>query len=145
MGDDTEPIDRLTVPPDLLTEPPAPKSAMAMIGRQLLRLRLYWGWSQAEVGRRAKLSQSTISRLERGVQLGISIGRLAAVMKALRVSDVVFDRPPTEPLTNLEIMLGGDSWLRAGEEADRRLRWPPPVARRAVTRFPWEGAGGDAA
>ncbi len=83
-----------------IAEPPARKPAMAKIGRQILRLRLYWGWSQAELGRRAKLSQSTISRLERGVQRGISTGRLAQVMEALRVGEVTFDRPPTVPQTN---------------------------------------------
>jgi transcriptional regulator with XRE-family HTH domain len=121
---------------------------MAKIGRQLLRLRLYWGWTDAEVGRRAKLSQSTISRLERGVQAGISMGRLTLVMQALRVDEVTFDRPPTVEQTSLERMLRGDPWLRATTEADRRLGWPPPVVRRARTRFPWEGpadAGSDAA
>ncbi len=128
-----------------ITEPPARKTAMAKIGRQILRLRLYWGWSQAELGRRAKLSQSTISRLERGIQRGISTGRLAAVMEALRVGDVTFDRPPTVPQTNLEIMLRGDPWQKAGLEADRRLGWPPPSARPVATRFAWERADGDAA
>jgi transcriptional regulator with XRE-family HTH domain len=128
-----------------ITAPPAQKSAMAKIGRQLLRLRLYWGWTQAEVGRRAKLSQSTISRLERGVQRGISMGRLAAVMKALRVSDVTFDRPPTPPQTRLELMLRGDPWKRAVIEADRRLDCPAPIPQRPPTRFPWDGADDDAA
>ena len=118
---------------------PVQKSPVAKIGRQLLRLRLYWGWSQAEVARRANLSQSTISRLERGVQHGISIGRLTRVMKALRVGDVIFDRPPTQEQTSLERMLYGDPWVKATEEADRRLGWPPPVPVRARTRFAWEG------
>ena len=128
-----------------MTEPPARNTPMAKIGRQILRLRLYWGWSQAELGRRAKLSQSTISRLERGIQRGISTGRLAAVMEALRVGDVTFDRPPTVPQTNLEIMLRGDPWQKAGLEADRRLGWPPQRARQVATRFAWEGAEDDAA
>lgn len=113
-----------------IAEPPARKPAMAKIGRQILRLRLYWGWSQAELGRRAKLSQSTISRLERGVQRGISTGRLAQVMEALRVGEVTFDRPPTVPQTNLEIMLRGDPWQKAGLEADRRLGWPAQISPR---------------
>ena len=68
---------------------------LAMIGRQVLRMRLYYGWSQAELARRAGASQATISRIERGVHRGLSIGRLAAVLDALHVADVIFERPPT--------------------------------------------------
>jgi hypothetical protein len=54
----------------------------------------------------------------------MSIRRLGAVMDALRVGEVTFDKPPTVPQTDLEIMLYGDPWQRATREADRRLRWP---------------------
>ena len=46
----------------------------------------------------------------------------------------MFDRPSSVPQTNLEIMLFGDRWKRAVDEADRRLQWP-----RAAERVP----GGD--
>lgn len=99
-------------------------TALAKIGREILRLRLFYGWSQAGLGRRAKLSQGTISRLERGLQRGLCIRRLAAVMEALHVQEVTFQRPSTDPQTALEIMLFGDRWQRAIDGADRRLRWP---------------------
>lgn len=103
-------------------------TALAKIGREILRLRLFYGWSQAGLGRRARLSQGTISRLERGVQRGLCIRRLAAVMEALHVQEVTFQRPPTVPQTPLEIMLFGDRWQRALDAADRRLGWPAPTA-----------------
>jgi transcriptional regulator with XRE-family HTH domain len=102
-------------------------TALAKIGRQVLRMRLYYRWSQAELGRRAKVSQASISRIERGVHRGLSVGRLGAVIDALHVLDVRFERPPTVPQTDLEIMLFGDAWQRAGALADRRLRWPERV------------------
>ena len=107
--------------------PPDRPKALAKIGREILRLRLFRGWSQAVLAHRAKLSQGTISRLERGVQRGLSIRRLEAVMEALRVGDVTFAPPPTVPQADLEIMLYGDHWQRAIQEADRRLGWPKAV------------------
>jgi transcriptional regulator with XRE-family HTH domain len=95
-----------------------------------MQLRLYHGWSQATLEHRSHVDQTTISRLERGQQRGLSIRRLAAILDALHVGDVVFDRPNliSEP-TNLELMLFGDRWARAPREADRRLDWPTPGAR----------------
>jgi transcriptional regulator with XRE-family HTH domain len=101
---------------------------MAKLGRAVLRLRLYTGWSQLDLERASGVDQSTISRLERGVQRGLSIRRLARILDALRVGEIVFDRQPTLPQTDLEIMLFGDPWKRATREADRRLGWPAPPA-----------------
>ena len=56
------------------------------------------------------MDQTTISRLEHGRQRGLSIRRLAAILDALKVGDVVFERPRTVPQTSLEIMLFGDRW-----------------------------------
>ena len=100
--------------------------ALAKIGRGVLRLRLFWGWSQAELERRSGVDQTTISRLERGVQRGLCIRKLGAILDALRVHEVLFEKPPTIPQTDLEIVLYGDPWARAATEADRRLAWPKP-------------------
>lgn len=81
-----------------------------------------------DLERSSGVDQTTISRLERGVQRGLSIRRLAAILDALQVGEVIFDKPPTVPQTDLEIMLYGDPWQRAIREADRRLGWPPTKA-----------------
>jgi transcriptional regulator with XRE-family HTH domain len=104
-----------------------PRRALAKIGRGVLRLRLYWGWSQKELERRSGVDQTTISRLEHGIQRGLSIRKLGRILDALRVDEVTSGRPPTVPQTDLEIMLYGDRWKRAVEEADRRLYWPKPI------------------
>jgi transcriptional regulator with XRE-family HTH domain len=91
---------------------------------------------------RSGVDQTTISRLERGTQRGLSIRRLAAILDALKVGDVVFDRPPTVRQTDLEIMLYGDRWARAVAEADRRLgcvaatTGDQPVPERAAAEPP---------
>lgn len=110
-------------------DPDSRPRAMAKIGRAVLRLRLYMGWSQMDLERSSGVDQTTISRLERGKQRGLSVRRLAAILDALHVGDVVFDRQPTVPQTDLEIMLYGDPWKRAAASADRRLGWPAPRER----------------
>jgi len=108
---------------------PERRSAMQKIGRAVLRLRLYHGWSQRDLEHKSRVDQTTICRLERGKQRGLSIRRLAAILDALHVGEIVFDRPQLiVPQTDLEIMLFGDRWARAGKEADRRLGWPTPTA-----------------
>jgi transcriptional regulator with XRE-family HTH domain len=106
---------------------PRPK-AIAKIGRAVLTLRLYRGWSQLDLERSAGVDQTTISRLERGIQRGLSIRKLAAILDALLVGDVIFDKRPTVPQTALEVVLYGDPWRRAIDAADRRLAWPKPAA-----------------
>jgi transcriptional regulator with XRE-family HTH domain len=93
-----------------------------LLGRAILRLRLYFGWSQRELSRRARLHQSTISRVERGKQAGLSLKRLFAICRALRVVDVdLVTRKPSVPPTELELMLRGDRWARAVVAADRKV------------------------
>jgi transcriptional regulator with XRE-family HTH domain len=101
------------------------RTALHKIGRAVLRLRLYYGWSQRDLEHRSKVDQTTISRLERGVLGGLSIRRLGAILDALHVGEIVFGEPDliVAP-TDLEIMLFGDRWALARQEADRRLRWP---------------------
>lgn len=96
-----------------------------MIGRGVLRLRLYHGWSQRLLERKAKVDQTTISRLENGKQHGLSIRKLAAILDALQAGDVIFDQPKLlAPPSSFERLIYGDRWARACREADRRLRWP---------------------
>ncbi len=93
-----------------------------MLGRAVLRLRLYWGWSQTELERRSGVDQTTISRFESGRQRGLSLRRLAAILRALRVGSI--DLMPPDPIvqpTALELMLYGNRWERAVEAADRQL------------------------
>lgn len=92
------------------------------IGLAVLRLRLYWGWSQRDLGRRAGVDQSTISRLERGRQEGLAMRRYFAILAALRVGDILMlPRPPVVEHTSLELMLSGDPWKRAVATAARRV------------------------
>jgi transcriptional regulator with XRE-family HTH domain len=93
-----------------------------LVGRAVLRMRLSCGWSQKELERRSGVDQTTISRLERGVQRGLSVRRLFAILCALRVADVTFcPAVPVAPATPLELMLRGDPWERAIRAADARL------------------------
>jgi transcriptional regulator with XRE-family HTH domain len=92
------------------------------LGRAILQLRMYWGWSQRELGRRAGVSQSVISRLEGGKAQGLSVRRLFAILRALRIGELLMlPRPPSVPQTDLELMLQGDPWLRAKARAARQL------------------------
>jgi transcriptional regulator with XRE-family HTH domain len=105
------------------TNPIPRRPAMAKLGRAVLRLRLYLGWSQKDLEARSGVDQTTISRLERGKQRGLSIRRLAKILDALQVGEIVFDKRPSVPQTDLEVLLYGDPWKRAVAEADRRLDW----------------------
>jgi transcriptional regulator with XRE-family HTH domain len=93
-----------------------------LLGRGLLRLRLYIGWSQRDVERSSGVDQSTLCRLETGKAANVGSARICAILRALRVGDVVFlPRLPTVEPTALELMLRGDPWKRAVEEAERRV------------------------
>jgi transcriptional regulator with XRE-family HTH domain len=99
-----------------------------LLGRAILRLRLYRGWSQRDLERRARVDQSTISRLETGGRANVGARRLCSVLEALGVADIVMPASGTLEPTTLELMLYGDPWQRAGREAERR------VARRRALR-----------
>ena len=93
-----------------------------MLGRGLLRLRLYIGWSQRDPERRSGVDQTTICRIETGHAANVGSARLCAILRALRVGDVIFlPRFPTVEPTALELMLRGDPWKRAVAEAELRV------------------------
>jgi transcriptional regulator with XRE-family HTH domain len=123
-------------------------AVLAEIGRATLRLRLYRHWRQRDVEAATGIDQTTISRLERGQHPGLSIGRLAAVLDALGVGVLTFEPRAEAPLTDLERMLFGDPWRRAGEKAGQRLarRRRPRGSRATIsTRPPSEStASGEA-
>jgi transcriptional regulator with XRE-family HTH domain len=97
-------------------------SAEELLGRGLLRLRLYLGWSQRAIEHVSGVDQSTISRLETGHAANVGSARICAILRALQVGDVVFlPRFSTVEPTPLELMLRGDPWRRAVAEADRRI------------------------
>ena len=96
--------------------------AEQLLGRGLLRLRLFIGWSQMDVERSSGVDQSTISRLETGTAANVGSARICRILRALQVGDVVFlPRISTVEPTALELMLRGDPWKRALAEADRRV------------------------
>jgi transcriptional regulator with XRE-family HTH domain len=100
----------------------ARRSPEEMLGRGLLRLRLYIGWSQRDLEGKSGVDQSTICRLETGHAANVGSARLCAMLRALRVGDVVFlPRFPAVEPTALELMLRGDPWKRAVAEAERRV------------------------
>ena len=90
-------------------------------GQAVMRLRLHQGWSQRDLQRTCGVHQSQISRLESGRQRGLSSRRIFAILRALHVGEIAFLPPPTVPQTQLEIMLFGDPWERAGRAAERRV------------------------
>src|SRR5438093_2290440 len=86
-----------------------------LLGRGLLRLRLYLGWSQGAVERGSGVDQSTISRLETGHAANVGSARICGIQRALQVGDVVFlQRFSTVEPTALELMLRCDPCKRAG-------------------------------
>ncbi len=58
---------------------------MSPLTIRLRPARLKRGWSQAELARRAKLRQATISKYERGSLRSIDLGVLEKLAKALGV------------------------------------------------------------
>jgi transcriptional regulator with XRE-family HTH domain len=97
-------------------------TAAELLGRGILRLRLYLGWSQMDVERASGVDQSTICRLETGKAADVGSARVSSVLTSLRASDVVILPPlPTVEPTALEQLLRGDPWQRAIREADRRV------------------------
>jgi transcriptional regulator with XRE-family HTH domain len=97
-------------------------SAEEMLGRALLRLRLYLGWSQRDLERSSGVDQSTLSRLETAHAANVGSARICRILDALQVGDVVFlPRLSAIEPTALELMLRGDPWKRAIAAADRRV------------------------
>ena len=115
-------IDLRAARTDFDRDAPTDNPVEAKLGRAILQLRMYWGWSQRELGRRAGVSQSVISRLESGRALGLSIRRLFAILRALRLGELLMlPGPPVVAQTTLELMVLGDPWLRAKARAAKQL------------------------
>jgi DNA-binding XRE family transcriptional regulator len=62
------------------------EAGMATIGGWVRTSRVRLGMTQAQLGRRAGVSQTTVSRLERGVLEGLALYRLAAIIGALETA-----------------------------------------------------------
>lgn len=54
-----------------------------MIGHIVRTLRMRQGWRQDDLARRAKVSRSTVARIERGQLRGVSVDRIRQVLEAL--------------------------------------------------------------
>lgn len=54
-----------------------------MIGHIVRTLRMRQGWRQDDLARRAKVSRSTVARIERGQLRGVSVDRIRRVLEAL--------------------------------------------------------------
>jgi transcriptional regulator with XRE-family HTH domain len=104
-----------TLPPD-----DDPRDARIAFGRGIRNLRLFHGWSQAFVGRRAGLDQSTISRLETGRNVPLRFRTVLRVLEALGVDRTVFK-------TRWE----GASYLARSSELDPERLGPEPP------KLPW--------
>jgi transcriptional regulator with XRE-family HTH domain len=110
-------------PPDVVPRALAARRQTMLdeIGRAVLQLRLLRRWTQRDVEMGSGVDQTTISRLERGRQRGLSILALAAILEALKVGRVQFLPPRGPEPTTFELMLDRDRWKRAGDAAERRL------------------------
>jgi transcriptional regulator with XRE-family HTH domain len=112
----------LGIMPSQATDADARLSVQELFGRGILRLRLYRMWSQRDLEAESGVDQSTICRLETGRRANVGSRRLCAILKALMVGDVVFlPRKPPSPPTALDVMLHGDPWQGAVDEAERRV------------------------
>ena len=101
---------------------PEPRPVDERLGMAILRLRLYRGWSQRQLGRVSKVDQSIISRLERGKAPGLAVRRVYALLRALRAEEITFGPGLGRvPQSSWEDAMYGDMWERAGRLAEARL------------------------
>ena len=77
-----EPADHY-IDPDSGRQELAPSPAMVVLGRYLRRARRYADISQAELARRAGVTQSMVSRAERGVAPGMRLERFVSMCVVL--------------------------------------------------------------
>ncbi|HEU4572379.1 MAG TPA: helix-turn-helix transcriptional regulator [Candidatus Limnocylindrales bacterium] len=64
-------------------EPPWTGSALQLVGREVRRARHSLGWTQRDLGGVARLSQSTISRIEHGRNRTLKLSKMARLLVAL--------------------------------------------------------------
>ncbi|HET7028327.1 MAG TPA: helix-turn-helix transcriptional regulator [Candidatus Limnocylindrales bacterium] len=64
-------------------EPPWTGSALQLVGREVRASRHRLGWTQRDLGRRVRLSQSTISRVEHGRNRTLKLSRFVRLVVVL--------------------------------------------------------------
>jgi transcriptional regulator with XRE-family HTH domain len=72
-----------------------------LLGQAILAARLAQGMSQRELGRRAWLHQTTISRVERGRDIALRLSSLMRILEALGVRHIALTIVPTDPIASV--------------------------------------------
>lgn len=119
------------------------------IGRMVLELRISRGLRQEDVASRAGLSRPTLSRLERGLVDGLTVGSLRAISRALEMPSIVSlgwrapeidrlrDRRHAAMVEQMVAILGALGW-----EARPEYSFSHYGERGAIDILAWHAASG---